>query len=386
MRSFIHPSALLKHCFLKNVRHIHSKNWKPRTGIFMLNMGGPATLEEVEPFLTRLFTDKDIIPLPIQSKLGPIIAKRRAPSIREKYAEIGGGSPILKWTNKQGQLMTQLLDKIRPDSAPHKHYVGFRYAAPLTENTMDEMERDGVERIVAFSQYPQYSCSTSGSSLNTLYRYYVTKRSPAKLSFIDRWPIHPKLIECFADLTKKALDSIPSEERKKAVILFTAHALPMKAVSRGDPYPTEVAATVLGVMQKLNWSNPYRLVWQSKVGPVAWLSPQTDDAIKGYASKGKTAIVLVPISFVNEHIETLHELDIEYGKELAQKIGVHHFRRVPAPNDHPSFIECLADIVKTHLDKKEICSPQLLLRCPLCVKKSCEKTKNWLTNLCKEQS
>ncbi|XP_035232942.1 ferrochelatase, mitochondrial-like [Stegodyphus dumicola] len=134
-------------------------------------------------------------------------------------------------------------------------------------------------------------------------------------------------------------------------------------------------------MQKLNWSHAYRLVWQSKVGPVAWLSPKTDDAIKGYVTKGKTSILLVPISFVNEHIETLHELDIEYGEELAHKIGVKHFRRVPAPNDHPSFIECLADIVKNHLNSEEICSQQLLLRCPLCAQATCDQTKKWLSDL-----
>ncbi|GIY28677.1 ferrochelatase, mitochondrial [Caerostris extrusa] len=264
--------------------------------------------------------------------------------------------------------MTSLLDKISPETAPHKHYVGFRYAKPLTEDSLLEMEKDGVENAVGFSQYPQFSCSTSGSSFNALYRYYRKKEIPMKWSFIDRWSTHPKLIECFADLISKELDTVPKEDRNDVVLLFTAHALPMEAVNRGDPYPAEVAATVLGVMQKLNFSHPYRLVWQSKVGPVAWLSPQTDDAIRGYVDKGKKNIMLIPISFVNEHIETLHELDIEYGKDIAMKIGVKNFRRVPAPNDHPSFIEGLADIVKTHLNNNEICNPQLLLRCPLCTK------------------
>ncbi|GFQ93214.1 ferrochelatase, mitochondrial [Trichonephila clavata] len=362
-------------------RRYSSSSIKVKTGILMMNMGGPSSLSEVNDFLTRLFTDKDIMTLPMQNQLGPFIAKRRTPSIIKKYDEIGGGSPILKWTDKQGQLMTNLLDKISPETAPHKHYVGFRYAKPLTDDSIAQMERDGVEHAVAFSQYPQYSCSTSGSSFNALYRYYLNKEIPMKWSFIDRWPTHPKLIECFADLITKELNNVPKEDRDDVIMLFTAHALPMQQVNRGDPYPAEVAATVLGVMQKLNFSHPYRLVWQSKVGPVEWLSPQTDDAIKGYVNKGKKNILLVPISFVNEHIETLHELDIEYGKELAEKIGVKNFRRVAAPNDHPAFIEGLADIVKFHLNQGTMCNPQLLLRCPLCPKATCHHTKAWLSTL-----
>ncbi|XP_042911114.1 ferrochelatase, mitochondrial isoform X2 [Parasteatoda tepidariorum] len=318
------------------------------------------------------------------NKLGPLIARRRTPTVKQKYSEIGGGSPILRWTNTQGKLMCELLDKISSKTAPHKHYVGFRYAEPLTEDTLAAMECDGVERAVAFSQYPQYSCSTSGSSFNAIYRYYQKKDTSLKWSFIDRWPTHPLLVKCFADLTLNEINKIPAEDQKNMVILFTAHALPMQAVNRGDPYSAEVAATVLAVMKELNWKYPYRLVWQSKVGPTAWLSPQTDDAIKGYVNKGKKNIVLVPISFVNDHIETLHELDIEYGTELAQKIGVKNFQRVPAPNDHPLFIQALADVVLTHFKTGEVCNPQLLLRCPLCTKASCHKTKEWLSHCCQK--
>ena len=149
---------------------------KPKTGILMLNMGGPRKAEEVQDFLTRLFLDRDIIKLPFQSKLGPFIAKRRTPSIIEKYGEIGGGSPIFDWTTKQGDLLCRQLDKVSPETAPHKAYVGFRYALPLTEDTLDQMEKDGVERVVAFSQYPQYSCTTSGSSMTAIYQHYAGKR------------------------------------------------------------------------------------------------------------------------------------------------------------------------------------------------------------------
>ena len=129
---------------------------KAKTGILMLNMGGPGKAEEVQDFLTRLFLDRDIIKLPFQKHLGPLIAKRRTPSIIEKYNEIGGGSPIYKWTQTQGDMMCRLLDAKSPETGPHKAYVGFRYAHPLTEDALEEMEKDGIERVVAFSQYPQY--------------------------------------------------------------------------------------------------------------------------------------------------------------------------------------------------------------------------------------
>ncbi|XP_023218458.1 ferrochelatase, mitochondrial-like, partial [Centruroides sculpturatus] len=316
-------------------------------------------------------------------KLGPLIAKRRTPKIAERYQQIGGGSPIRSWTDKQGLLLTNLLDKISPKTAPHKHYIGFRYAHPLTENTLDEIEREGPMRMVAFSQYPQYSCSTSGSSLNAMYRYYHSKNflSKVKWSFIDRWPMNLGLVEVFSQLICTELEKFPKDARENVVLLFSAHSSPMKAVNRGDTYSIEVASTVLRVMERLEWKYPYRLVWQSKVGPIPWLGPQTDVAMKAFVSKGYKSFLVIPISFVNEHIETLHELDIEYGQELGKEIGVEHFRRVPTPNDHPIFIKALAELVKNHLEVGEIYSPQLLLRCPLCENPVCHDMRKWLKSL-----
>lgn len=145
---------------------------KPKTGILLLNMGGPQSTDQVHDYLHRIMTDRDMIQLPFQSKLGPWIARRRTPEVQKKYQEIGGGSPILKWTKLQGELMCKELDKISPETAPHKPYVGFRYVNPLTEDTLDEIERDAPERVVIFSQYPQYSCATSGSSFNSIYYHY----------------------------------------------------------------------------------------------------------------------------------------------------------------------------------------------------------------------
>ncbi|XP_063312897.1 ferrochelatase, mitochondrial [Pelobates fuscus] len=361
---------------------VHPDKRKPKTGILMLNMGGPETTDDVHNFLLRLFLDKDLMTLPAQSKLGPFIAKRRTPKIQEQYNKIGGGSPIKKWTALQGEGMVKLLDELSPATGPHKYYIGFRYVDPLTEAAIEQMEQDGVERAIAFTQYPQYSCSTTGSSLNAIYRYYNSKGAKPNMrwSIIDRWPTHPLLIQCFADHITKELSLFPADKRGDVVILFSAHSLPMAVVNRGDPYPQEVGATVQKVMEKLGFSNPYRLVWQSKVGPMAWLGPQTSDAIEGLCKRGKKNILLVPIAFTSDHIETLYELDIEYAQVLANECGVENIRRAESLNGNPLFSKALADIVLTHIKSNEICSKQLTLRCPMCVNPVCGEAKSFFTN------
>ncbi|XP_005373032.1 PREDICTED: ferrochelatase, mitochondrial [Chinchilla lanigera] len=355
---------------------------KPKTGILMLNMGGPETVGDVHDFLLRLFLDRDLMTLPIQNKLASFIAKRRTPKIQEQYRRIGGGSPIKKWTSTQGEGMVKLLDELSPDTAPHKYYIGFRYVHPLTEEAIEEMERDGLQRAIAFTQYPQYSCSTTGSSLNAIYRYYneMGKKPTMKWSTIDRWPTHPLLIQCFADHILKELDHFPLEKKSEVVILFSAHSLPMSVVNRGDPYPQEVGATVHKVMEKLSYSNPYRLVWQSKVGPVPWLGPQTDEAIKGLCERGRKNILLVPIAFTSDHIETLYELDIEYSQVLAKECGAENIRRAESLNGNPLFSKALADLVHSHIQSNKLCSKQLTLSCPLCVNPVCRETKSFFTN------
>uniref|UniRef100_A0AAY5ENS7 Ferrochelatase n=1 Tax=Electrophorus electricus TaxID=8005 RepID=A0AAY5ENS7_ELEEL len=355
---------------------------KPKTGILMLNMGGPEKLEDVHGFLLRLFMDTDLMQLPVQNKLGPFIAKRRTPKIQEQYSKIGGGSPIRAWTTLQGQGMVTLLDDMCPDTAPHKFYIGFRYVHPLTEEAIEEMEKDGVERAVAFTQYPQYSCSTTGSSLNAIYRYYNSRavRPKMRWSVIDRWPTHPLLIECFAQHVLNELERFPPEKRDDVVILFSAHSLPLSVVNRGDPYPQEVGATVQRVMERLGHCNPYRLVWQSKVGPMPWLGPQTDEVIKGLCHRGKKNLLLVPIAFTSDHIETLHELDIEYSKILGEECGVENIRRAESLNGNPLFFKALADLVQTHLKTDETCSRQLTLPCPLCVNPTCAEAKAFFAN------
>jgi len=348
----------------------------------MMNMGGPATVPETHDFLKNLFSDGDLIPLPFQRFLAPIIARRRTPQIEKQYHDIGGGSPILRYTELQGAGMASLLDELHPETAPHKSYVAFRYVRPLTEQTARQMKIDNVKRAVAFTQYPQYSCSTTGSSLNEIYRRGKAGDFGDEIewSVIDRWGTHSGFIEAVARNIEAALLKFPAATRSETVLLFSAHSLPMSVVNRGDPYILEVSASVSAVMDRLGHSNPYRLVWQSQVGPSAWMGMQTNEAIKGLARLGRKQLVLIPIAFTSDHIETLYELDLEYVREAREHgIEVH---RAASLNDSPVFIRALADIASQHLKdyssgKSGPTSMQLGLRCPGCTNATCGQKKAW---------
>lgn len=333
---------------------------KPATGVVFMNMGGPSTVKETYNFLLRLFSDGDLIPLgPFQNILAKFIAKRRTPSIEKNYEEIGGGSPIRYWSEYQSKRVCEILDKSSPETAPHKPYVAFRYADPLTEETLIKMKNDGIKRAVAFSQYPQFSYSTTGSSMNELYKatLELDPERSIEWSFIDRWPKNEGFIEAFKDHIEQKINEFPEDKKSNIVILFSAHSLPMQIVNRGDSYPAEVAATVYAIMEKLEFKYPYRLVWQSKVGPKPWLGARTAQIVSKL-EKDETVdgIVLVPVAFTSDHIETLHELDIELKEDLAFPDKV---KRAESMNGNETFIQGLADLVKDHLKKGKLYSNQL---------------------------
>jgi len=355
-------------------------------------MGGPSTTDQVGDFLSRLFADGDLIPLGrLQSYLGPLISRRRTPKIQKQYAAIGGGSPIRKWSEYQSSEMCKILDQTSPETAPHKPYVAFRYADPLTEEMYTRLLDDGFGRgkggrAVAFTQYPQYSCSTTGSSLNELWKWrnrLEGKKASGEpqpegaitWSVIDRWPVHSGLVEAFAKNIEDQLVTYPAETRQDVVLLFSAHSLPMSVVNRGDTYPSEVAATVYAVMQRLGFSNPYRLCWQSQVGPSAWLGAQTSDTVREYFERGQTDMILIPIAFTSDHIETLYELDQEVMHEDAK--GHPGVKRAESLNGSPIFIQALADIARDHLRSGESCSKQMALRCQGCKSERCLESKKF---------
>ncbi len=347
------------------------------TGIVMMNLGGPKNLDEVRPFLLELFADREIIQLPFQDWLGPFIAKRRTRGVQELYEEIGGGSPILKWTEAQGQGMVERLDRLSPETAPHRFYVAFRYIQPRSEDALKQMKADGIERAVAFTQYQQFSCATTGSSLNELWRAAsrVGLRNDFQWSVIDRWPTHPGFIKTMAKKVKEGLDRFPEEERDDVLLLFSAHSLPLSIIDRGDPYPQEVGASVQEVMKAGGFPNQFLLAYQSEVGPVRWQGPSTEQVIKDLGAKGRKRVLAIGIAFTTDHIETLSELDIEYA-DLAEEMGIERFERAPAFNDDPDFMDALADIVYRHLKSGEACSKQYGLRCPGCTNPQCRNILN----------
>jgi protoporphyrin/coproporphyrin ferrochelatase len=297
--------------------------------------------------------------------------------------------------------MCKVLDKTNPATAPHKPYVAFRYANPLTEEMYNRLLDEGFGggkggRAVAFTQYPQYSCSTTGSSLNELWKWrnrFEGKRTAVNTtassvrpslisspsgsitwSVIDRWPTHPGLISALTQNIQAQLATYPPELRDQVILLFSAHSLPMSVVNRGDPYPAEVAATVHAVMSRLNFSNPWRLSWQSQVGPSAWLGAQTSDTVNNYVKRGQSNIILIPVAFTSDHIETLYELDKEVMEEAGHPPGL---KRAESLNGNPVFIQALADIAKEHLESGELCSRQLGLRCQGCTSERCLEQKKF---------
>lgn len=383
------PIATMANSTMSNPTSSTTNGGKPvKTAILMMNMGGPESdkVEDVQQFLLNLFKDRDIIKMPLQGFLGPLISKRRAPNLKAKYDEIGG-DPLKSWTERQGRGIVEVLDKISPSTAPHKAYTCFRYSRPNIEQAYGELEGDNAERVVVLSKYPQYSCSTTGSNLNDIARYcvevkgHMVDKPKQRWSLIDRWPLSSAVVDVYVDRIEEELKKLPDNIRNDTILLFSAHSIPIWMVERGDDYTGEIGGTVQAVMKKLNRCNPYSLVWQSKVGPVPWQGPKIEKAMEGYVNNGHKHFMVIPIAFVNEHVETLHELDIEYAKDLKEKLKFETFSRVPAINDHPKFFKGLAELIKDHLESKETIAAQMRRRCPGCTKDNCKRTRAWLQRL-----
>jgi ferrochelatase len=210
--------------------------------------------------------------------------------------------------------------------------------------------------------------------LNELWRAAdrVGLRDAFEWSIIDRWPVHPGFVDAMTETVRRGLAEFDPADRDRAVLLFSAHSLPLSVIDRGDPYPQEIGATVQRVVEQLAAPNPYLLAYQSDVGPVRWLGPSTERVIRQLGARGHRHVLVVPIAFTSDHIETLSELDREYG-HLARQVGITHYRRAPALNDMPRFIDAMSDIVHTHLASGERHSTQYPLRCPGCVNEQCRK-------------
>ncbi|MFM7426132.1 MAG: ferrochelatase [Elainella sp.] len=316
-----------------------------RVGVLLLNLGGPDQLEDVRPFLFNLFSDPEIIRLPftwLQKPLAWLISTSRAKKSQENYKLIGGGSPLRRITEEQAQaLQTALRDKGQDAQV----YIGMRYWHPFTEEAIARIKRDGIERLVILPLYPQFSISTSGSSFRLLEKLWQEDPSLHSIDYtvIPSWYKRSGYLKAMAQLIAQELDQVPNPDQVH--IFFSAHGVPLSYVEEaGDPYQQEIEECTELIMRTLNRPNPHTLAYQSRVGPVEWLKPYTEEAIQELAEQGVQNLLVVPISFVSEHIETLEEIDIEY-RELAEEAGIHHFQRVPALNTHPVFIEDLSDLV-----------------------------------------
>uniref|UniRef100_A0A2P2JHF2 Ferrochelatase n=2 Tax=Rhizophora mucronata TaxID=61149 RepID=A0A2P2JHF2_RHIMU len=319
-------------------------------GILLLNLGGPETLNDVQPFLYNLFADPDIIRLPrlfrfLQRPLAQLISVVRAPKSKEGYAAIGGGSPLRKITDEQAHAIEMAL---KGKGMLANVYVGMRYWYPFTEEAIHQIKKDNITKLVVLPLYPQFSISTTGSSLRVLQSVFREDAYLSRLpvAVIQSWYQREGYVNSMADLIEKELQKFPKSE--EVMIFFSAHGVPLSYVEdAGDPYKNQMEDCIYLIMKELKargLDNEHTLAYQSRVGPVQWLKPYTDEVLVELGQRGVKSLLAVPVSFVSEHIETLEEIDMEY-KDLALESGIENWGRVPALGCTSSFITDLADAV-----------------------------------------
>ena len=312
-----------------------------KIAVVLFNLGGPDSLDAVEPFLFNLFCDPDIFNLPFGQKLfAKIISSRRAPKVVGEYKLIGGKSPINEWTEKQKSMLEKNLRKNYPSLDVH---LAMRYWKPLTDETVAKVEKANYEKIILLPLYPHYSITTTGSSFNEWKRHYKSEAS--KLVFINDYYADEKYVAAINQRIDETILQFPEKVRREVQIVFSAHGTPVSLVKKGDPYSNHIKETVKAVMNTRKHSHEHHLCFQSKVGPMKWLEPATASMIEELALKNKKNLLVVPISFVSDHVETLYELDIEY-RRVADKCGIENYIVMKGLNDSDLFIEALAEIVK----------------------------------------
>ncbi len=308
-----------------------------KTAVVLLNMGGPDSLEAIEPFLFNLFSDPDIFKIPIGQKFfAKLISRKRAPKVAKEYEQIGGKSPINEWTEKQRSLLEKKLNKVNSDI---KVFTAMRYWKPFTEETVKSIKKNNFEKIILLPLYPHFSVSTTGSSFNEWNRLFIPDGE--KVLRINSYHINQNYINALNERIDETLIKFDPKIRNEVQLVFSAHGTPVSMVKKGDPYSIQVRETVEKVMESRNFSHEYHLCYQSKVGPVEWLKPATDTMIKNLAKNNKKHLLIIPISFVSDHIETLFELDIEY-RHVANEVKIENYIVMKGLNDSELFIEALA--------------------------------------------
>ncbi len=363
-----------------------------RVGVVLLNLGGPETTADVEPFLYNLFMDPAIIDLPVggvfRHLLARFISRTRARKVARDYEAIGGGSPINLLTRQQARSLENMLQKQwGRDDVSFRVYIAMRYWHPTSEEAAQQMEAEGITKVILLPLYPQYSKTTTGSSL--LYWWMLQEAGE-----IPRWPTafvyeyatHPKYVRAIGERIDEALQRFPADKRDQVHLLFSAHGTPLRElVERKDPYCCLVHATVEHVMRLRGYDHPYHVAFQSKVGPAEWLTPSTPDKLKELAERGVTAVTVVPVAFVSDHIETSFELDIEV-REEAHALGIRDYEVTTGLNCHPLFIEALAEVTRArfvlpgeeHTPVQETkAAEKRTLRCHQCLHVA--EARDWIT-------
>jgi ferrochelatase len=318
---------------------------RKKIGVVLFQLGGPDTLAAVEPFLYNLFCDPEIINFMgaglARKPLAKFIARKRSQVVREHYQAIGGGSPIVELTNRQARALTAALE---PDFDATV-VVAMRYWHPLTAEAIAKLQGLALDELILLPLYPHYSFATTGSSLKEwqrLYRADKGQKTPS-VKMVNDFHDHPLYIAALVERINEALQGGTRPE--EIHLVFSAHGLPMSLVEKGDPYPIQIETTVRLVRKGGGWRNPYTLCYQSRVGKQKWLEPSLTQTIEKLAESGVRRMLVIPVSFVTEHIETLHEINIE-AREQAEALGVREFRMMPSLNDSPTFIRALADLVQ----------------------------------------
>jgi ferrochelatase len=314
----------------------------------LFNLGGPEALDQVRPFLTNLFSDPDVIglPFPLRQALAWWIAKRRTPIAQGYYEKIGGGSPLRRLTAQQASA----LETVLAAHGAFKVVVAMRYWAPFTEDAVDELAAYRPTRVVLLPLYPQYSYATTRSSLGHFHRVWTARGlTGVPIAAIEQWYDHPGYVAAMVECITQTVAEMPMGDGSPVHLLYSAHGVPLSFIKKkGDPYQRQIEAEAKLITARLpEWAAaPERvhLGYQSRVGPTKWLEPSTESVLHRLGHSGVTRLLVVPISFVSDHSETLYEIDILY-RDLARNAGVRVFSRMRSLNDSPTFIDALADLV-----------------------------------------
>jgi protoporphyrin/coproporphyrin ferrochelatase len=311
-----------------------------RVAVVLFQLGGPDTLEAIEPFLFNLFSDPDIIDFPFarigRKPLARLISSTRAKKVQHHYAVIGGGSPIRRFTQQQARALQSRLNDSGVDA---RCFVAMRYWHPFTNEAIAQLREAKCDQVVLLPLYPQYSSTTTGSSLNEWRRLF---HDDLPTACVENFYRHELYLEALAEKVHEALARFPDPGTPE--IVFSAHGVPQTVIDKGDPYQRQIEDTVGLLMERGGWCNPHRLCYQSKVGASKWLQPSLRTTLRELASAGRSEICVVPVAFVSDHVETLGEIDHEARKQAAE-LGIRQFEMTGGLNNSPTFIAALADIV-----------------------------------------